>query len=118
MAKKNVGNEITRYLTAYINGVERGMLSARESISKEAVKKLREKSPKKTGDYKKGWRVTTEKRGKKIVHNKTDYQLTHLLEFGHANVNGGRTPAKVHIRPVAEEAVEKYIKETERLIRK
>ena len=69
MAKKNVGNEITRYLTAYINGVERGMLSARESISKEAVKKLREKSPKKTGDYKKGWRVTTEKRGKKIVHN-------------------------------------------------
>ena len=54
MAKKNVGNEITRYLTAYINGVERGMLSARESISKEAVKKLREKSPKKTGDYKKG----------------------------------------------------------------
>ena len=47
-------------------------------------------SPKDTGDYKKGWRIKQDKARKSIiVHNATDYQLTHLLEHGHVKRNGG-----------------------------
>ncbi len=69
---------------------------------------LKANSPELTGDYKKGWRVRTAYDGpadiRLQVHNATDYQLTHLLEDGHANVNGGRTPAHPHIAAAAEKA--------------
>lgn len=48
------------------------------------------------------------------IHNKTDYQLTHLLEFGHSTKTGGRTKAQPHIRPIEE----KYSKEFENELKK
>ena len=86
--------------------------SAKEGIrdvSKEAVQKLRNTSPRKTGSYAKGW--TTKKNSDKeiIVYNKTDGQLTHLLENGHIvrNKKGeyGRVNGIKHIAPVEEWAV-------------
>ena len=39
-----------------------------------------------------------------IIYNKTPtYRVAHLLENGHAKRNGGRVPARVHIKPVEEE---------------
>ena len=65
-------------------------------------------------EYCKGWRLKKDKAGKNRyivkVWNKTDYQLTHLLEFGHATRNGGRTKPQPHIRPTEE----KYKKEFEK----
>ena len=94
-----------------------------DEVGKEAVKKLKETSPvnpkgKKSGRYAKGW---TYEKGKKyrgkavgIVRNKTDPQLTHLLEYGHPIVrNGevvGNAQAKEHIRPVAEWCAEEVEK--------
>lgn len=73
-----------------------------------------------TGKYNKGWRVK-EKKGKGyidcVVHNATNWQLTHLLERGHATRNGGRTKAFVHIAPVEEKYVNEYIKDVERIIK-
>lgn len=67
-----------------------------------AVKELRATSPKskskRSGTYAKGW--TKKKRGKVIVVHNKEYQLTHLLEHGHAKVNGGRVDAQEHIKPV------------------
>lgn len=77
--------------------------------SKEAVQQLRSAHPSGSGKYRswdkynKGWTVKKTKRDKTAqIHNATEYQLTHLLEKGHALVGGGRTQAFPHIAPVAE----------------
>lgn len=77
--------------------------------SKEAVQQLRSAHPSGSGKYRswdkynKGWTVKKTKRNKTAqIHNATEYQLTHLLEKGHALRQGGRTQAFPHIAPVAE----------------
>lgn len=81
-----------------------------DRTAKEAVQKLRSTAPHKTGSYAQGW--GTKKQGEMdvVVHNRTDYQLTHLLENGHAIVNKkgtyGRTSGIKHIKPVEEWAID------------
>lgn len=70
--------------------------------------------------YAKGWRLKQDKLRKNRysvkIHNKTDYQLTHLLEFVHATRNGGRTKAQPHIRPTEEKYSKKFEKELKKKI--
>lgn len=77
-----------------------------QSVAKEAVQKLKNTSPRKTGSYSKGWAVKKDGDMDVTVHNRTDYQLTHLLENGHIirNKKGtyGRTSGIKHIKPVEE----------------
>ena len=81
-----------------------------DTVSKESVQKLKNTSPRKTGSYSKGWAVKREGEMDVIIHNRTDYQLTHLLENGHVirNKKGtyGRTNGIKHIAPVEEWAVD------------
>jgi len=107
-----LNNEIMRQLNIYTNEVQDKIIHTQEELGKEAVKELKSNSPKDTGDYRKGWRLKKEK-DKVIIHNKTNYQLTHLLEKGHANRDGGRTPPQVHIAPVEERIVGDFIERVE-----
>ena len=81
-----------------------------DRVSKESVQKLKNTSPVKTGSYAKGWGVKRLGDMDIVVHNHTDYQLTHLLENGHVirNKKGtyGRTHGIKHIQPVEEWAVD------------
>lgn len=81
-----------------------------DRVSKESVQKLKNTSPVKTGSYAKGWGVKRMGDMDVVVHNRTDYQLTHLLENGHVirNKKGtyGRTHGIKHIKPVEEWAVD------------
>lgn len=74
-----------------------------------------------SGDYNAGWEVDKGKKYKqsvsRFVHNATDYQLTHLLEYGHATRNGGRTRAFVHIKPVEDWAKAEYESELTKAIK-
>lgn len=93
-----------------------------KKTSRVCVKTLKSTSPKLTGHYKNGWKVKTAYEDpydiRVQVYNKTDYQLTHLLEKGHANINGGRTPAHPHIKPAAEEASKFLAKDVQLRIKK
>ena len=43
-----------------------------------------------------------------VVHSKNKYQLTHLLEYGHAKRGGGRVEARAHIKLAEEKAVKSF----------
>ena len=77
-----------------------------DAVSKEAVQKLRNTSPSKTGSYAKGWSVKRMGEMDAVIYNRTDAPLTHLLENGHVikNKKGtyGRTHPIKHIAPVEE----------------
>lgn len=82
---------------------------------KEAVKQLKEISPKKTGVYAKSWKLKKEKgelgKFSVTVHNQKKGYLTHLLEHGHAIHGGtGRAKAIPHISVAEKTAVEKFEK--------
>jgi hypothetical protein len=115
----NLGNEIQRYLQQFAQGVRNEIEVASREEAQALVKDLKASSPKKSGSYRKGWRIKKAAgRGVKyIVHNKTDYQLTHLLEHGHAKRGGGRVESKVHIAPAEEKAVRAFLDRVEGAIR-
>lgn len=79
------------------------------AVAKETVTKIRNASPRLTGSYARGWRVS-KRGGGLVVHNATDYQLTHLLENSHVIANGsgtyGRTTPIKHIEPAEQWASE------------
>lgn len=54
-------SELARELQRYANVVEEELLKAQEEVSDVAVEKLKQKSPKKTGAYRKGWRKKKER---------------------------------------------------------
>ena len=120
---ENLQKEVTKYLTDYVEDIEEGVQETTDKLSKEAVKEIKQASPKRQGTrknpYYKGWTSKKEKKGKKYtrkIHNKTNYQLTHLLENGHATRNGGRTKAQPHIKPVEEKYNKLYEKEIKAVI--
>ena len=111
----------------------KGALAAAQSMSMEelyakAKEEVKAGSPvgkytKHKGRYKKGWAVKEETvsrlQAKAIVHNRTDYQLAHLLEKGHVLKRGGRTlgrvPAQVHIAPAEEHAIKNFEEAVEKI---
>lgn len=71
------------------------------------------------GTYRKSWYIVGKKGANlytKVIANR-DYPLTHLLEFGHAKRNGGRTRAIPHIRPTEKNFQAKFIEGLEENIR-
>lgn len=113
----DLSKEIIKALENYSDDISEVVEEVSNDVGKEAVGELKTTSPKKRGSYAEGWKLKKDKLGRNRysvkIHNKTDYQLTHLLEFGHVTRNGGRTKAISHIRPVEE----KYSKEYEKKLK-
>ena len=126
MAKDSI-LDINDILAGYGDDIQALIQEEAEKIANEGVKILKATSPKNKkasahrGRYARGWRVKkVSRRGEVhcIIHNATDYQLTHLLEKPHRKRNGGYTAPIVHIKPVDEQCVSEYIKNVEEGIRK
>ena len=121
----SISIQMDRILDDYSQEVRRVTADSQDKIAKEAVRKLKNTSPKGTPHrrrYAEGWRIKRIKTSTGIpdiiVHNKTNYQLTHLLENGHVIRNGkgtyGRTNGIKHIAPVEEWAQNELPLEIER----
>ncbi|WP_449460709.1 HK97 gp10 family phage protein [Streptococcus suis] len=111
---KAVMDELNRYSKTTNEEVK----SAVKEVAKEVKQDIQATAPKRTGKYSKSWVVKNEKQSANglslVVHSKTKYQLTHLLEFGHAKRGGGRVAARPHIAQAEEKGMkllEEKIKE-------
>lgn len=113
MAEFDLTAELGKVLGEYTTAVQVAVDNAVEECGKGMQKEIKANSPKRTGAYKKGWRceISENGRGSKqaVIKNKTNYQLTHLLEKGHKKRGGkGRVKAYVHIAPAAEKWTGKF----------
>ena len=109
---EQLASAINSILADYQGLVQDVLVEAVDATAKETVADLRNTSPKRTGAYAKGWTQAKTKGGRlaygKIAYNKPHYRLTHLLEYGHATRNGGRTKAQPHIAPAEAKAVQDF----------
>lgn len=92
--------------------------NAVDKVTKETVSDLKSSSPRKSGKYAGGWGKkegqTATRSKSSVVWNEKHYRLTHLLEFGHAKVNGGRVAAKPHIAAAEQKAIKSFEDEIRR----
>lgn len=116
----DIAKEITKALKDYTKEVEDGLEDAKKDIAKETVQNIKHNVQSSglvlTGSYLKGWTKKKTRNGY-VVYNRTDYQLTHLLEYGHAKRGGGRVKGFPHIRPAEEQMIDDYTKAVEKVIK-
>ena len=121
MSDIDIGAAIMKELGTYSNELAERVNKTSKKYANKLRRELEETSPEKTGDYKKGWRVRqvykSHTLSQYVVHNATDYQLTHLLEFGHA-IKGGTQRVKPipHIAPAEEKIVSEFLNEIDKAV--
>ena len=97
--------------------IEEGAVKARKLVKKPAGWHQGVTAKK----YKSGWQFTVSGSGREVnaeIGNARTPGLPHLLEFGHAQVGGGRTTAYEHVATAAEEAFEYTFDEIEKIVGK
>lgn len=101
--------QMEKLLREYSNDIQDVLEDTEKEVAKETVKRLKAASPvnkenykgAKPGTYRRGWRVSVDI-DEVVVHNTTGWQLTHILNNGHAVVNrygdtGSRVAGDNHI---------------------
>lgn len=103
--------EIGAQLEQYSTEVAVEIKEEVEKTAAECLKEIKVNSPTDTGEYKRGWKKKvifesdTDIRVK--IYNAKKPSLAHLLEFGHAKVNGGRYEGTPHIYPAKKNAAKR-----------
>ena len=116
---EGLADEITKQLQTYTTDVEKKVKRAENKVTTQAVNELKQTSPKRpTGGkhYADGWAKKKTDLGI-VVYNKNKPGLTHLLEKGHAKVNGGRVEGIPHIRPAEQKAIREFEEAVEKAIK-
>ncbi len=105
--RAQLGEALMDILSEFIDEEEEVIKQAFNEVANETAAKVRAKSPRDEGDYADGWEVIehvkTDAFGSSIsytVGNPEHYQLTHLLEKGHAvkNQYGAPVRGKARVR--------------------
>ena len=97
-----LADELVSAIKEYTEDVEIGVRKAVDKTAREVLKEAQALAPKQTGEYAKTFTITKDDGygvTRRIIWNKKHYRRVHLLEFGHAKVNGGRVKEYPHLRP-------------------
>lgn len=113
-----ITHELGRYSADLVDDVN----SLAEKYSKKLKNELRRTSPKKTGEYAKGWSCKqVDKRAnvtRWVVYNSKKPHVTHLLENGHKTRGGTKRVAPVrHIAPAEQKILNEFADELEQIIK-
>lgn len=86
-----LADTIEEIVQVYSDNVIQATKQATDETAEEVTNLLKERSPKRTGEYAEGWKWSTvfdsPLERKDAVHNPTSYELIHLLEWGHVSRN-------------------------------
>lgn len=127
---EDLQNVLKEYLEDYVEDITEEVKETTDGMMKEVKAELIRISPKsgiaRGTKYYKGWSIKTGAKTRKkdykytkIVWNKDNYQLTHLLEFGHCKRDGtGWVEAQPHIREVEKKYGARFADTLENKIRR
>ncbi len=103
-------------LSDYNEDVHEIVVASAKSACRSAVKELKASAPA-GGRYAAGWSHKAQGNGRTnfsdTVYNRTDYQLTHLLEKPHVTGKGGHYPKNVDYTGTIAGVEEKYTRNFE-----
>ena len=122
----DLNDSIFKVLNEYKENIDEEVKETADKIAKEAKEDLISNSPRSKKErgqkYYKGWAIKKKinKKGKYVlaIWNKTNYRLTHLLEFGHNLKNGEKAKAIPHIRKVEEKMSKEFEEKLKKKITK
>ena len=108
--------DVQKILSEYAGSVKENLDEVTKAVAKkgaQAVRRAAAGAVGGSGKYARGWtsKVEVGRLGVSgVIYNKTP-GLPHLLEYGHANRGGGRTPGRPHIAPAEKQIVKEYEEE-------
>lgn len=116
----DLSQQVNKILEEYGDDLSEAIKKTLQNVGKEGVAVLKEKSAahNNTGRYMKGWRVAVQLEAfgtyTVVLHNKTDWNLTHLLNNGFESVrHHKRIAGDGHIDAAEAVINEKLMKEVE-----
>lgn len=116
----SLSSEVMKELEKYADVTTEKVKKAVQNAGKTVRDEIKASAPSDTGKYSKSWTVKTVRETSNslelVVHSKNRYQLTHLLEFGHAKRGGGRVSARPHIVNAEEKAIKVFEEEIKEAI--
>ena len=114
----SISLQVDDLLDEYSRELEEEVEKIAAGVAKAAANKLRKHSPRGKGGkhYADGWRWKRVSKKNFVVYNETKPGLTHLLNNGHAKINGGEVKGDGHINDVDEWAAEEFVNRVKKKI--
>lgn len=116
----SLSSEVMKELEKYADVTTENVKKAVQNAGKTVRDEIKASAPSDTGKYSKSWTVKTVREISNslelVVYSRNRYQLSHLLEFGHAKRGGGRVSARPHIAAAEEKAIRVFEEEIKEAI--